>query len=192
MRLSIDKWSAMSALAAGLLYIVQALIGLMSPQTEVFTTPSDYILEAVFVAALLLTLPALLGLHDSLGGHAARLGTAGFYAASAGTTLILASASATLIGGSDALGLLFVVGLLGAVAGNMLLGIAIIRTKALPLWCSTALMLGLPASMLLVSLGGGIVLGCAWIALGYALGKERQALRERGSRTNRDKIGTRA
>src|SRR5438477_13095184 len=116
MRLSIGKWSAMSALAAGLLYIVQALIGLMSPQAEIFTTPSDYILEAVFVAALLLTLPALLGLHGHLSGHAARLGATGFYAASAGTTLILASASATLIGGSYALGRLFVVGLLGAVA----------------------------------------------------------------------------
>ena len=48
------RQSSLIVLAAGALYAIQTIIGLASPQAETFAGVSDYALEAVFVAALLL------------------------------------------------------------------------------------------------------------------------------------------
>jgi hypothetical protein len=55
---------AMAGFVAGLGYLIQAVIGLIKPQTAVFSGTSDYVLEAIFIIALLSTILALIGLHS--------------------------------------------------------------------------------------------------------------------------------
>ena len=162
------RQSSLIALAAGTLYAIQTIIGLASPQAETFAGVSDYALEAVFVAALLLTLPALLTVFQ-YGIGTGRLGLAGCYTAAGGTALMLISAAATLVGGANALGLLFVLGLLAAALGQLLLGAAVARAKLLPAWAGLGLALALPVSVLLASYGGGMFVAAAWMIIGGAL-----------------------
>ncbi len=163
------KWSGPAAVLAGILYIIQAVMGVVQPQGEVFTSRYDYLFEAVFVVALLATLVALGGLHIRQSGRTGRLGMASFLAAFVGTGLLLVSAAATLVAGQNTLDLFFLLGVLASMIGVILFGISVIRAKVLPRWCGVALMLGLPSSVLFANIGGGMLLGLTWIALGYAL-----------------------
>jgi hypothetical protein len=51
--------AGIAGIVAGLGYLVQAIIGLIKPQTEVFSGSSDYILEAVVTLESLSILPSL-------------------------------------------------------------------------------------------------------------------------------------
>jgi hypothetical protein len=170
-----NRWAGPAALLAGLLYITQAVVSLVRPQAEIFTSGSDYLIEALFVAALLLTPVGLAGLYQCQGGRSGRLGRVGFLAASFGATAMAVSATVTLAAGYNALGLLFVLGLLTTLTGQIAFGIAVVRAKTLRRWCGAALIAGLVVSLLLAEYGGGVVLGCAWVALGYTLWSNREA-----------------
>ena len=86
-----------------------------------------------------------------------------------GTAGLLVSASVTLAVGHNALGPLFLLGLLAALVGQVAFGAALVRHAALSCWGGVALILGLPASVLLSGFGGGVVLGLSWLVLGYVL-----------------------
>jgi hypothetical protein len=158
-----------AGIMAGLGYLVQAVMGLIKPQTEVFSGTSDYILEAVFIVALIATIFALMGLHSFLAGRYGKTGTAGFWLALIGTAGMAISAIATLIAGQNSLGIVFLGGMLLALAGYVVLGIAILRAQALPLPGGLALLLGFPLSVFLSALGGGILFGLAWLGVGYLM-----------------------
>jgi hypothetical protein len=164
----LSRVTGLAWMLAGLLYIVQALVSLVKPHAEVFTSASDYVIEACFVAALLLTLVALLGIRTGVGTSI--FPAVSFFVFFIGTLLFFISAAASLASGRDVLGFVYLPGLGLSVLGAILLGIAIIRAKILPLWSAIALILGLPISVALGdAYGGGIVLGLAWIAVGVAL-----------------------
>jgi hypothetical protein len=169
------RWTGLTAILAGAMYIAQALIDLARQPGEVFSALSDQRLEAAFVAALLLTLAGLAGIRLRQGARAGHLGTIGFFVAFIGTILALVSALITLAIGRNALELVFVLGLVTALAGTTLFGSAIIRAPALPRWCGAALLIGLPAALLLANYEGGIILSLGWAGLGYALWMERAA-----------------
>jgi hypothetical protein len=164
--------SAIAGFVAGLGYVVQAIIGLIKPQTEVFSGSSDYVLEAVFIVALLSTVLALLGLHSLKGGLYGKAGAVGMWLAVIGTGLLAISAVVTLFAGRNSLGPAFLGGTLLALVGYIVLGVSILRAKALPLWGGLALMLGFPLSLALSAFGGGIVFGLAWLVVGYLLLKQ--------------------
>ena len=164
--------AAIAGIVAGLGYLLQAIMGLVKPQTEVFSGTSDYILEVVFIVALLATIFALMGLHTFAQSRYGKVGTVGFWLALAGTFLMLVSAAATLSAGQNSLGIAFLGGLLLAVIGYILLGVATLRAKALPTWGGLALILGFPLSVFLNTLGGGIIFGLTWIGLGYYLSRQ--------------------
>jgi len=165
---TVSRWSGLAWMLAGLLYIVQALALLVKPQADVFSSPYDYAIEAVFVAALLLTLVALHGMRKVAGTGI--FPTVSFFVFLIGTLLFILSAGANLVTGRNLLASVSLVGLGLSVLGAILLGIAIIRAKTLPIWSMITLMLGLPVSVVLGdSYGAGIVLGLAWIAVGVAL-----------------------
>jgi hypothetical protein len=165
---TVSRLSGLAWMLAGLLYIVQAIVGMVKPQADVFTSTSDYVIEVFFVAALLLTLVALLGMRKRAGTGIFPL--VSFFVFFIGTLLFLFSASASLASGRDVLESVYLPGLALSFLGAILLGIAIIRAKTLPLWSAIALMLGLPFSVALGdTYGGGIVLGLAWMAVGVAL-----------------------
>lgn len=163
---------AIAGVVAGLGYIVQTIMGLVKPQTTVFSGPSDYILEVVFIIALLATLFALMGLHTFAQARYGKSGLTGFWLALAGTFLMLVSAAATLAAGQNSLGLAFLIGLFLSFLGYVLLGISALRFKVLPQWAGLALLLGFPASVLLNMFGGGILYGLAWLGVGYFLIKQ--------------------
>ena len=163
--------SAIAGFVAGLGYIVQAIIGLIKPQTEVFSGSSDYVLEAVFIIALLSTVVALLGLHSLKGALYGRAGMVGLWLAVIGTALLALSAVVTLFAGRNSLGPAFLGGTLLALIGYIVLGVSVLRARALPLWGGLALMLGFPLSLVL-SAFGGILFGLAWLSVGYLLLKK--------------------
>lgn len=163
---------AMAGIIAGLGYLIQSVIGLIKPQTEVFSGTSDYVLEVVFIIALLATLFALMGLHTFAQSRYGRAGTIGFWLALAGTFLMLVSAAATLAAGRNSLGPAFLGGMLLSVIGYFTLGITTLRAKILPLWGGLALIFGFPLSVFLNTLGGGILFGLAWLGVGYYLMKQ--------------------
>jgi hypothetical protein len=153
---------------AGLLYIMQAIASLVKPHADVFTSTNDYVIEVCFVTALLFTLVALLGTRKGAGTGI--FPAASFFVFFIGTLLFLISAGASLASGRDVLDFVYLPGLGLSFLGGILLGIAIIRAKILPLWSAIALILGFPISVALGdTYGGGIVLGLAWIAVGVAL-----------------------
>lgn len=164
---TMNRNTVIAAVASGLGYILQAVMGLIKPQTETFSGTSDYVLEVVFIIALFATIFALMGLHTYARSRYGKLGAAGFWSALAGTSLILVSASATLAAGQNSLGIFFLIGLLLSFLGFVLLGVATISSKTLPMWAGLALPFGFPLSVLLSSLGGGILYGLAWLGIGY-------------------------
>jgi hypothetical protein len=161
-----------AGIVAGSGYLVQALMGLIKPQTEVFSGTSDYILEVVFVIALIATIFALMGLHSFMENRYGKTGALGYWLTLTGTALMGISAVATLLAGQNSLGLFFLGGLLLALIGYAVLGIMILRAKAFPLPGGLALIFGFPLSMFLNTVGGGILFGLAWLLVGYYLLKQ--------------------
>jgi hypothetical protein len=162
-----NRNAAIAGIAAGLGYIIQAVMGLIKPQTEVFSGASDYVLEIVFIAALIATLFALMGLHSHAQARYGKLGAAGFWSALAGTFFMIISASATFAAGQNSLGIFFLIGLVLSFLGFVLLGISTSSSKILPAWAGLALAFGFPLSVFLNALGGGILYGLAWLGVGY-------------------------
>jgi hypothetical protein len=164
-----------AGIVAGLGYIVQAIMGWIRPQTEIFSSTSDYILEVVFIVALLATIVALIGLHAFSRNRYGKAGMAGFWLTVIGTGLMAVSAVATLFAGQNSLGLFFICGMVLAMVGYITLGIMMMRTKFLPLWIGLALLIGFPVDVSISSLSGlssGILFGLAWLGVGYYLLKK--------------------
>ncbi len=164
-----QKYAGPAALLAGGLYIAQAIINLIAPQPEIFSTFSDYLIEAIFVAALAMTLAGLAGLRQRYVRRTDRLANVGFGFAMVGTTCLLISASTTLVVGKNALGLVFVLGILCALLGHISFGIGLFRTSQIPRSTALALIAGLPLSFLLATFGGAILLGLSWLVIGAGL-----------------------
>jgi hypothetical protein len=135
---------------------------LFAPEGPVFTSFSDYLIEVMFVIALLGTLVAIAGLHALQSERYGRLVAAGSLVAFAGHALMLVVATATVLAGGQALDALFPLGVLAALVGLVLLGTATLRARMLPRWCGVLLIAVLPLSAVFdVATGGagGIVLG---------------------------------
>lgn len=163
------RGTAIAAIVAGLGYLIQAVMGLIKPQTDVFSGTSDYVLEAVFIVALVATVFALIGYHSFAQNRYGKAGTAGLWLTVLGTGLITISALATLFAGQNSLGPAFLGGVLLALIGYVVLGIASLRAKVLPLWNGLAFIFGFPLSIFLSAFGGAILFGLAWLTIGYYL-----------------------
>lgn len=163
------QWGGRAAIATGVLYAGQGFIDLVAPQRAEFSAASDYAIEILFIAALVGTLVAIAGLqavqHDNYG----RTGVFGAAVAFIGHACMLVGATATAWAGHDVLDGIFVLGILGALIGLVVLGVATLRAGVLPRWCGVLLIAGLPVSSALEAFGGGVVLGAAWAMVGYAL-----------------------
>lgn len=168
-RTSFIRRSGFAAMVAGLFYCGTTIVDLVYPQTPVFTHSMDYLTEALFVVALLFTLIAYAGMHVLHQGRAGRFETLSFAAVISGTAGIAIAATATLLMGREVLGPVFLLGVLAALIGSICFGIAIMRGAILPRWVGIALMLALPLSFVLESVGGGLILGTAWLFIGYAI-----------------------
>lgn len=179
--LNFVRWGALGALLAGVAWIASFVVDLASEGqgSELFGLPSFYLIEGLVGLALAGMLVGLLGLHARQTTSYGVLGTVGFLAALVGTALVLANVLLIRAAERNLLDLLLLLGLPGMLLGFVLLGIATLQAGVLPGWAGVALILVLPISALLGELGGGLVLGLVWLALGYAL----LAARTLGSRS---------
>ena len=166
---NVVKYGGISALIAGVLYVMVALVSLVAPQATVFVSVTDYLIEALFVGALLGTLGALVGLHTAHHGRSGWLGTVGAVTTVGGYTLLAVAAAATLLAGREALDAVFPLGVLAVLAGSILLGSAVLRARVLAWWCGILLIGGFPLSVAVdvaVSGAGSLVLGVVWTLVG--------------------------
>jgi hypothetical protein len=102
---------------AAAMYVGTGFVSLFAPQGPVFISFSDYLIEVMFLIALLSTLAAIAGLHALQRERYGRLGAAGFLVAFAGHALMLVAATATALAGREALDALFPLGVLAAPVG---------------------------------------------------------------------------
>jgi hypothetical protein len=122
---------------------------------------------AVFSAAYLGMLGGLVGLHARQMDSYGRLGRAGFLLAFVGAALaFVGQATSGIFPQNGTLGWLF---------SDPGVGFATTRTGVLPRWCGFGL-IALVIFLALGAYGGFVVAGLIWLALGYALGSEPQAI----------------
>ena len=161
----------MAAIVAGVMYVLRGIISLFDPQKPMFTSFSDYLIEVMFIVALLGTLGAIAGLHALHRDSYGRLGAAGSLTAFVGTALLLVATVATALAGREALSAVFLIGFLATLVGLVLLGAAVLHARILPSWCGILLIAGFPLSAILDVLAnvGGELLGVIWTLVGYAL-----------------------
>jgi hypothetical protein len=164
-------WGGLAAIVAGVMYILRGIVSLFDPQKPMFTSFSDYLIEVMFVVALLGTLGAIAGLHVLHQDRYGRLGVAGSLTAFVGTALLLVAAVVTALAGREAFGTVFLIGFLVTLVGLVLLGVAVLHARVLPSWCGVLLIAGFPLSAILDVLAnvGGELLGVVWTLVGYAL-----------------------
>jgi hypothetical protein len=188
------RWGGLAAMMAGVLHVVGGL--LPTPAGDQPFSPGSYLLALVGVLASLLLLGGLVGLHIRQANVYGWLGTAGFLlvftSTLVGAALVLFMMVAADTTGDTAAALrapLGVTGLVGLV-GLLLLGVATVRARALPLpWAALPLAIGLVevlAWLVLPPLTSPleldwridafilmdmppVLVGLGWVLLGYAL-----------------------
>jgi hypothetical protein len=166
------RWGGLAGVAAGVLYVLSAIISLVAPQQRVFDSFSDYLIEILFVVALAGTLVAVVSLHALQSGRYGRLGAAGSAITFIGYALLFVAAAATTLAGREVLDAVFPIGVLAILVGSILLGAMTLRARMLPWLCGVLLIVGFPLTVPLdvaISGAGGIVLGIVWALVGYAL-----------------------
>jgi hypothetical protein len=179
------RWGALAAFASGALWIAGGILHLAYPQDPPGTLGYflNYLGTAIFSAAYLGMLGGLVGLHARQMDSYGRLGGAGFLLAFVGAALaFVGQATSGIFPQNGALGWLFSDPGFGFQAGGiltslglLLMGIATTRTGVLPRWCGFGL-IALVIFLALGAYGGFVVAGLIWLALGYALGSDLQAI----------------
>jgi hypothetical protein len=179
------RWGALAALASGALWIAGGILHLAYPQDPpgMLGYFLNYLGTAVFSAAYLGMLGGLVGLHARQMNSYGRLGRAGFLLAFVGAALaFVGQATSGIFPQNGTLGWLFSdpgfgfqVGIILTSLGLLLMGIVTIRAGVLPRWCGFGL-IALVIFLALGAYGGFVVAGLIWLALGYALGSEPQAI----------------
>jgi len=179
------RWGTLAALTSGALWIAGGILHLAYPQDPPGALGYflNYLGTAVFSAAYLGMLGGLAGLHARQMDSYGRLGRVGFLLAFVGAALaFVGQATSGIFPQNGTLGWLFSdpgfgfqAGVLLTSLGLLLMGIATMRAGLLPRWCGFGL-IALVIFLALGAYGGFVVAGLIWLALGYALGSEPQAI----------------
>ncbi len=176
------RWGALGAMLAGLGFVVAGYFGWL-------TRGQNDLAWAILAIALIGAGGGVVGLHARQRTSYGWLGTAGFAAAFAGSTLALIGSVILFLGVSGVLGgkvlgmgfgefrLGLQIGLVILGIGLVLLGVATLRAKMLSRWVGVVLIVAFPAAtsiaVFLAYFSGLVTFGFAWLALSYALRSER-------------------
>lgn len=172
------RWGGLAAMVGGVSWLAYGLVSLAGANVGE-STPLDLFI----VVGWLLQVVGMIGLHTLQKENYGRIGRAGFYTFIVGAP-VQALGLLLFLAGSETLGeLLTTVGGLGILVGLVLYGAATLQARVLPRWCGIALLVSLPATILLQDYGG-IVFGVVWVALGYVLWSNRGAATEHSSRVS--------
>ena len=170
---SLVRLGGLASMLAGVVFLVDEILGLMNP--------APY-LDVMFVVAMLLMLAGMMGFHALQQGNYGRLGWVGFYAVVVGV-LALVLGLVLLLSGSTALLWLLPVATLAVLVGFALYGVATLQARVLPRWCGVALIVAFPAAIALGTYAY-FWLGLVWLALGYVLWRQSSTTTERSSRVS--------
>ena len=170
----LTRWSGLAAMLAGVAFLLDTWFA--------FTMQEVAWTNVAYLAALLLMLAGLLGLHALQKDHYGRMGRVGFL-------IVVVASLAQVIGlivfllGSEALIFwLSVPGYYVAVPlGLMLYGVATLRARVLPRWCGIGLIIIPPITVILGD-SGWILFALLWLALGYVLWSWKSTAAGRASR----------
>jgi hypothetical protein len=172
---------ALAAMVGGVAYVLSGVVQLASPEpTDPFSRASDYLNQGLITLSFLLALAGFVALHlRQAGNYGGPRGWTGFRAAVLGQGAMLASAAASLLAGGLVLGFLYILGVLVLLLGLALLSVATYRAAILPHWSAY-----LVAALAAIVFGafGMVLVGLAWIALGYVLSSQRSATAGQPSR----------
>jgi hypothetical protein len=184
------RWGALAAFASGALWIAGGILHLVYPQDlpGMLGYVLNYLGTAVFSAAYLGMLGGLVGLHAHQMDCYGKLGRAGFLLAFVGAALaFVGQATSGIFPQNGTLGWLFSdpgfgfqAGILLTSLGLVLMGIATLRAGVLPRWCGFGLV-ALVIFLALGAYGGFVVAGLIWLALGYALASNPQAIQPKSA-----------
>jgi hypothetical protein len=166
------RYGALVALAAGLSWVVDDLAGRLSADSDDWDCNSswDYVTNARDPVAFFLTAAAVAALHARQRQRSGTLGKVGAVAAFLGCVATAVNNPIEHCGDVEVLGLvLWVPGTLLLFLGLLVLGVATIRARVLPVWAGAAVAAGVVALFLAADGAGMVVFGLAWIAVGYAL-----------------------
>jgi hypothetical protein len=167
------RWGGLAGLAAAVVFLVAAIVNLISPyQRGTFDSFSDYLYQLLVTVAFALIAVAIAGLHALQSGRYGRWGTAGASMAFVGYAIIVVVAAATLLAGADVLLSVRFVGAAAILVGSIVLGLMTIRAGILPWWCGVLIIVGFPLgdfSNAVIRGGEGIVLAIVWGLVGWAL-----------------------
>ncbi len=170
----IIRRGAVAFMIGGVVWIVFNLITLsLGPEAFTYPSLSAFSLSALYILVLLLSAGGLVGFHALQKGSYGRVGRAGFYTVLV-SSAILILASVVFLFGSEAIGFLNPVGLLGVLGvlvGFVLYGVATLQARVLPRWCGVLFIIFLPVAIVLGPSGGigNIWTGLVQLALGYTL-----------------------
>jgi hypothetical protein len=174
-RLAIPAAVAAAVLNAGVA-AVQVLAPAQPAAGHHFVRASDYVIEILFAASLLITACAVLLLARYLREFG-QWGTFGMVAASAyalSTGLFGISAAATAARGVETLDVIQFPAIVLWLAAGLLMAIATARARTLPIVVGLGFAAALPASMALGT-AGPLALTALWAAVAAALARKRPA-----------------
>lgn len=185
----LQRFAVPAAATVGTVNAALAVVQLLAPAQPTdghhFSRPSDYIIEVLFAASLLGAAYAVIMLgrsHRQLG----RWGSFGTIAAGAyalGTALFGISAVATAARGQETLDVVQFPAILIWLIAGLLMAIATVRARVLPIVICLGFAVGLPATMALGH-AGTLVLAAVWLAVAVVLAtnRTRAARRARAAR----------
>lgn len=175
------RWCGLAVLAGGAVYVLGGIIVLAAPQKDPFVSFSDYLLEGLNILSILGVLAGIAGLHALQRERRERygwFGAASSLIAFIGFALqLVASVIFIFAGGGVPVGRVVVLtGALTTLVGVVLLGAAILRRRALPLWYGVLFIVGnLLGLITFEQQGGAILLGIVWGVTGYVLLSSRRS-----------------
>jgi uncharacterized membrane protein len=184
------RWCGFAALAGGAVYVLGGIINLAAPQKDPFVSFSDYLLEALNILSILGILAGITGLHALQRERKDRygwFGAASSLIAFMGFALqLVASVIFISAGRGVPVGRVVVLtGFLMTLVGVTLLGAAILRRRALPLWYGVLFIVGnLVGLVTFEQQGGALLLGIVWGVTGYVLLSSRSAVEQQPTRVN--------
>lgn len=143
----------LAALVAALLFAVEGILELVHTQNDTFSTALDYAIEGAFGAALVAGAAALLELRD-------RGPKVPLTIAAAGHGALAIAAASTFVRGEDALGPIFMLGVLGVTAGFIATAVQDARGTLEPKRTGLALLVTWVASIALNSM---LPVAAAWL-----------------------------
>jgi hypothetical protein len=183
------RLGGLAGLAAAVAFLVSGILTFIAPPQGGPSSFSDYLLEILVVAAFVLALLSIVGLHTAQrhSGRYGILGAAGFWLTLLGYVIVLVIAHLTLLAGGEPILSVRLVGALLVLVGSIVLGAMTIRARVVPWWCGVLLIVGFPLGDILNSVAAGsekIVFAIVWGSIGYALLSLRGTVAEQPSRVS--------